>query len=210
MAFLEDFCFPLLAEQIEDGESIADEVSDAAFQLRANNAKSKLLSSGWSEGLRAKSKDDYDEYGYTSHGSDPIVGDERFHRIHTAIVEQCQKYTKLVGSDPRFHIMNSWVSIYGNGHYVPEHIHTHAHLSCVFYARASEGTGHIVFRNPAHAVYAMSYGKGDPFFSDRIEIPPKKGMLIIFPSFMPHYTKPHVSDEYRVILSANMAFDAEC
>ena len=209
MESFDAFRFSILAEKIEGGERIADHICEAAYQLRDSDDNAKLLSYGWSEGKKAEKKEDYDDYGFTSHGRHKLLSDERFHDIHTAIVRQVEKYNSHMLSSPKFHIANSWVSIYGNGHFVPEHIHTHSHLSCVFYADATEGTGHIVFRNPAYAVYSMNYGNGDQYFCDKLEIQPEKGMLIIFPSFMPHYTKPHQADEDRIILSANMKFDAE-
>ena len=209
MGFLNHFSFPVLAEMIEDGERIADDVCEAAYKLRDSDDNAKLLSRGWSEGKRAESKEDYKEYGFTSHGRHQLLSDDRFHGIHNAIVKQAEQYSSKMQSNPRFHITNSWVSIYGDGHFVPEHIHTHAHLSCVFYAAATEGTGNIIFRNPAYAVYAMNYGHGDPYFCDKFEVQPKKGMLIIFPSFMPHLTKPHEANEDRIILSSNMSFDDE-
>ena len=38
------------------------------------------------------------------------------------------------------------------------------------------------------------------------EVQPEAGMIIVFPSFIPHATKPHDSDEERVIFSGNVRF----
>ena len=93
------------------------------------------------------------QHGYTSHGSYNLLSDQRFDKLHDAVVTQVEKYTNYHDINPSFHITNSWVSIYGHGHFAPEHIHPRSHLSCVFYGAATEGTGEIVLRNPAKPSY---------------------------------------------------------
>jgi len=207
MGFENPFSFPILHEIIDDGEKLADDLCEYAYDLRDQDPNGKLISHAWHHYERAKSPEDYKQHGYTSHGNFELRDDERFDPIHQAIVKQCQKYTNALNTDPKFHLTNSWVSIYGHGHFAPEHIHGFAHLACVFYGATSEGTGEIVFRNPAASSYNMIYGNGFALWNDKFTLRPKKGMMVIFPSHMAHYTNPHLADEDRIILSCNVVFD---
>lgn len=209
MTFANPFGFPIFHEVIENGEELAENLCKDAYDLRDKDPNGKLISHAWHKFDLAKSKDDYKEHGYTSHGAYQLSTDERFDGIHNAAVAQAQKYTKNLEADPRFYITNSWVSIYGNGHFAPEHIHSFAHLACVFYGATSEGTGEIVFRNPAAASYNMVYGNGFNLWNDRYTLKPTPGMMVIFPAHMAHFTNPHMSDVDRVIFSCNIVFE-EC
>ena len=209
MTFANPFGFPIFHEQIKNGEALADDVCKLSYDLRDNDPNGKLISHAWHKFDRAQSPEDYEEHGYTSHGAFRLSEDERFDPIHKAIVSQVQKYTSHLNADPRFYLTNSWVSIYGNGHFAPEHIHGFSHLACVFYGATTEGTGEIVFRNPASSSYNMIYGNGFSLWNDKYTLHPKKGMVVVFPAHMAHFTNPHIADEDRIILSCNVVFE-EC
>lgn len=207
MSFLEPFSLPVLTEVVENGEELADNLCEAAYQLRENDPNGKLISEAWHDKRRAKSPEDYDKFGYTSHGAYRLINDPRFNDLHKTVVKQVEKYTNYCGSDPSFYLTNSWVSIYGRGHYAAEHIHGLSHLACVFYGATTEGTGELVLRNPGFPAYGMVYGSGVALFNDRYQIRPKKGMMVIFPAHVAHYTNPHMADEDRIIFSCNAVFD---
>ena len=209
MTFANPFGFPIFYEEIENGDQLADDLCDYAYDLRSQDPNGKLISHSWHKYERAKSSEDYERSGYTSHGAFRLCEDHRFDPIHKAVVSQVQKYTGNLDADPRFHISNSWVSIYGRGHFVPEHIHGFAHLACVFYGATTEGTGEIVFRNPAASSYNSIYGNGFSLWNDKYPLNPTKGTMVVFPAHMAHYTNPHMADEDRIILSCNVVFD-EC
>ena len=209
MTFANPFGFPIFYEVVENGEELADNLCKDAYDLRNKDPNGKLISHAWNKFDRAKSPEDYKEHGYTSHGKYRLDEDERFHPVHQALVKQIEKYTKNLDADPAFRLTNSWVSIYGKGHFAPEHIHSFAHLACVFYGATSEGTGEIVFRNPASPSYNMIYGNGFHLWNDKYTPCPQKGSVVVFPAHMAHYTNPHMADEDRIILSTNVEF-SEC
>lgn len=201
------FEMPLLVDDIEEGEDIAREVSEAAYDLRDQDPSGRLISHKFRDLATATSKDDFDKHGYTSHGSFNLQADKRFHRVHKATVSQMEKYMTYMKAGYEFRLSSSWVSIYGNGSFAPEHTHPLCHLSCVFYGAVTEGTGEIVFKNPAMETYNMLYGNGINVYCDLYTIQPKVGQMIIFPSFMRHYTKPHLSDDDRIIFSCNAVIE---
>ena len=54
-----------------------------------------------------------------------------------------------------------------------------------------------------YPAYAMIHDSRFGMFSDSFFIQPKKGMIIVFPSFIPHYTMAHEDTKERIICSAN-------
>ena len=79
------------------------------------------------------------------------------------------------------------------------HSHKPAQFSACYYLQA-EGTGAIVFTNPANIMAECN--PGSPFTRDyRIE--PKDGDLLLWPSWMPHEVETNFSDRERI----NLAFD---
>lgn len=201
------FQFPILIEQIENGDRIAEEFCLLAKNLRSEDKEGGLLSHDWGEAKQSGDKTDYEKSGYTSFYNQNLAEKEEFNEIHQVTVKQVEKYLNATSAhEVTFGLANSWASIYGKGHFVPDHIHPMAHLSVVFYAAATEGTGEIFFKNPAYSAYAMSYGKRG-LFRDSFIVQPKKGMMIVFPSFLQHGTKPHEDATERVIFSTNAVLD---
>ena len=203
MGIASPFDIPILIEDIKDGEDIAKEVCDAAYDLREQDPNGRLISHKFREHARATSKEELDQHGWTCHGTFHLQEDRRFHRVHTATVDAMAKYLTHMKKGLQFALTNSWVSIYGHGSFAPEHVHPLCHLSCVFYGAVSEGTGELVMRNPAMDTFSMLYGAGVDVFTDLHVISPKVGQMVIFPSFMRHYTKPHMANDDRIIFSCN-------
>jgi uncharacterized protein (TIGR02466 family) len=200
------FSFPILEFVPPHANELVETVRKNANFLQSSDSNGGVLSDGWSEGKRASSVDDYSSGGYTSFYSRRIMDMPEFEGIHNAAVEAFQAYCSVIGrGDEAFYLQHSWVSVYGKGHFVPEHIHTFSHLSCVFYAAANENTGNIVFKNPALPIYGMCQDQHASLFCDVQKLPPKVGSFYVFPSFMPHYTEKHEAEDKRVIFSSNAA-----
>ena len=64
-------------------------------------------------------------------------------------------------------------------------------LSWVYYTKTDPKCGNIVWQSTVH----------NKFFS--MEEEPKVGMLIIFPNWMPHFTKKNISNDIRISISGN-------
>ena len=76
-------------------------------------------------------------------------------------------------------------------------IHTHdseglpPHLSWVYYSKTEPNCGNIVWQTTIH----------NKFIS--MEETPNVGTLIIFPNWMPHFTKKNISNDIRISISGN-------
>lgn len=204
------FGFPILVWNTPESKKLAKQVIKSAKNLKDKDPFGGLVSDKWRTGEKAKTPDDFADHGYTSyHNQNLVYADpDEWGDIHRFVLRTVEKYTSEVGwaNEPAFKIPDSWVTVYGRSHYIPEHIHALSHLSFVYYASATKGTGQICFKNPALPMYAMVHENGKNLWHDMYEVQPEKGTIIVFPSFIPHATKPHESDEERIIFSGNVRF----
>ena len=76
-------------------------------------------------------------------------------------------------------------------------IHTHdnpgmpSHLSWVYYSKTEPNCGNIVWQTTIHNRFVS------------MEETPAVGKLIIYPNWMPHFTKKNISDDIRISISGN-------
>ena len=88
------------------------------------------------------------------------------------------------------------------------HPHANSCFSGVFYLEAPGCPGNIGFKDPRPASEVLSFDYQDwSIFKNRtVEFEPKKGRLIIFPSWLYHGTKPGMFDENdnRISLAFNV------
>ena len=80
-------------------------------------------------------------------------------------------------------------------------IHTHdsqgipPHLSWVYYSKTEPNCGNIVWQTTIHNKFIT------------MEETPEVGTLIIFPNWMPHFTKKNISNDIRISISGNAKAD---
>ena len=80
-------------------------------------------------------------------------------------------------------------------------IHTHdsvglpSHLSWVYYSKTKPNCGNIVWQTTIHNKMIS------------MEETPKVGTLIVFPNWMPHFTKKNISNDIRISISGNAKAD---
>ena len=195
------FSFPILVRDLPNGDEIADELCDFTVRLRERDREGGLI--GQEFGNTAKSPEDFAKYGYTSFTNYNLATLGAVPKVHQAACDLYQEYFHSCEQYGDFYIDTSWVATYDEGCYVPEHTHPNAHLSMVFYGQAEEGTGQIVFKNPAYPIYGHMTEGSTTMWYDNIDVEAKRGRMIIFPSFMPHRTKPHMGKQERIIFSSN-------
>ena len=80
-------------------------------------------------------------------------------------------------------------------------IHTHespgmpSHLSWVYYSKTEPNCGNIVWQTTIHNKFIT------------MEEDPTVGTLIVFPNWLPHFTKKNISDDTRISISGNAKAD---
>jgi len=199
------FSHPVITlDDYPDSAAIADKFYDKSMALMEEYPDAGLISNAWHSGKRAQSKEDFKQHGFTSYYNVNLGSREDFAFMNRAAMDAFAQYMRVVGKpDLGMKLDSAWTSIYGRDHFVPQHTHPMSHLSLVFYAAATEGTGQLVFDNPSRGHFQHFYPPEISWMQYRFSVQPKKGMFVVFPSYLAHNTEPHESDDFRVIYSAN-------
>ena len=110
--------------------------------------------------------------------------------IYNLIQEPIEKIIKT-----KFALHEWWVQKYVKGNY--HEMHTHGadpfRRSFILYVDCTKKSSAVNFYGPGHPL----------IHTDPIQVKPVKGMLILFPSFLPHEVLNNNDDE-RLILSGNI------
>lgn len=200
------FPTPLLVGA-NDNAKMCQTICDLAYAFRAKAQDASLVSDQWTRGTKSSSQADFQKKGVTSFNSGSLTDKPEWKEVASFIYSLASSMIRTVNdgaSKPS--IMNMWTTIYPPGAYVPEHVHSNSLLSGVFYAKATERCGNIVFRDPASVAKIMFMRNMTEFPAvETLHVQPvKTGAMVIFPAWLPHSTEPNESDDDRIIISFNL------
>ena len=91
--------------------------------------------------------------------------------------------------------LSGWAVSLANGGYQKRHIHPEAIVSGVFYIKLSEAS-RSANQEEGNLFFPSSHGSR--------MISPKEGMVVLFPSYLPHETIPLIKDHERVCIAFNL------
>ena len=100
-----------------------------------------------------------------------------------------------------------WININEYKDYNLPHKHPFSKISGVFYVRAPEKCGNIVFSNDSDMEYYIkdqSINTYNNYNSSTWFFPAKENTLYLFPSWLKHYVEPNLSNESRISISFNL------
>ena len=102
---------------------------------------------------------------------------------------------------------NMWANINPPGGMNRPHLHPNSHFSGVYYIKAPQNSGKLVFNEPrpgAHMVMpTRKQGKPPSHLWREVHVDPLEGRIIIFPSWLWHCVEPNESDDIRISVSFN-------
>ena len=128
--------------------------------------------------------------------------------FRNVITDKISEVLINTGLTKKFIISNYWLYVNGKGDFNRPHIHGFSTISGVFYISAPLNSGKLVLRNPnfAHgfAIDAKIVTDWNPFNSYTWEVEPEPNKLLMWPSWIDHYTLPNNSDEDRISLAFNI------
>jgi len=103
------------------------------------------------------------------------------------------------------HMCNYWVQNYDTNQTHHQHTHPHCSISGVYFIRSNENAGNLRFENPNPYVKIVLWENVKKWNGiSHYDITPKKGMLVLFPSYMTHQVLPsNSSDVIRTSLAFN-------
>ena len=102
---------------------------------------------------------------------------------------------------------NMWANINPPGGYNRPHVHPNSHFSGVYYIKAPENSGQIVFNEPratAHMVMPRrKEGEPPSHLWREVRVNPLEGRIIMFPAWLWHCVEPNESNDIRISVSFN-------
>jgi uncharacterized protein (TIGR02466 family) len=184
---IERFCFREIITKFAGCESVNDSCVSFVYEmLNDNNVRKNKLSIR--EGVQLRDM----------HTNETWC--ELFEKNVSAIYDTASDWIKHSWSiddlsDVAFGINNMWINYSPPGAYNVLHHHPHANISGVFYLKAEENSGAIVFPHPfPHELSASR--------SHRVYPEPNTGLL--FYSGLQHYVDVNHSDADRISVSFNI------
>ena len=106
----------------------------------------------------------------------------------------------------RVKIEGMWSIINKKGSFNIQHNHPNAYLSSAYYVKHPEKSGSIKFFDPREqkSIRYPKIKKYGELSAATVEIEPKEGDLLIFPSYLYHAVAENLSEENRIIISFNI------
>ncbi len=121
-------------------------------------------------------------------------------------LEACVQDYCLTYGLPELQIRNSWMNRVGKGGAVKAHRHEVSVLSGAFYPIVDKGSTPLIFKSPLHPYKMFEYSAEETKYNANLmEIPCEQGSLILFPSWIEHYTEDNTT-ENRVTVSFNTSY----
>ena len=97
----------------------------------------------------------------------------------------------------------SWINKFQKGSYAHIHSHSTTDISGVYYYKAEPDSGSIFFESP---VSQASCTDAWVQLTNRFAIPPKPGLLVLFPGWLWHGVSTNFTDHERISISWNIKF----
>lgn len=99
--------------------------------------------------------------------------------------------------------LQGWAALTREKDYQPPHVHAGSNMSCVYYVEVpdkEEPQGAIDLMNPL-ATQEMTFIPGGQ--TTHCRVPPRAGMLLIFPAYVSHTVHPFFGEGERICIVAN-------
>jgi len=200
------FPTPILAG-VSDNKGIRQKICDLAYEFKSKARDASLVSDQWLRGTKSSNQEDFERKGVTSFNSGSLTNEPKWSEVTDFIYSFANTMIQSVNDAATEPVLiEMWTTIYPAGAFVPEHVHSNALLSGVFYAKAPERCGSIVFRDPSSVAKMMFIRKMKEFPTVNTlqthDI--RDGAMVIFPAWLPHFTEVNESGEDRIIVSFNI------
>lgn len=128
--------------------------------------------------------------------------------IQKSILYYSNAFSKQCGLKGTRTLSSLWCNINSYKDYNKAHRHPESCLSGVFYIQTPANCGRLCFVRESSALidaywdrYTDSY---NTHTSREFGVPPRAGMLLLFPSWCEHFVEPNLSKEKRISLSFNL------
>jgi uncharacterized protein (TIGR02466 family) len=181
--------------EIANSETLNKKIIKSAYEVKKNTANTKP--EAWACNL------------YTTIMSGQSLTDtEPFSELKKIIVDEVTKYARELRFDIDRHplrLNECWLNIYGKGHSQDVHCHPCNVFSGIYYPKAPEGCGHLVF----HSHLGEMMLEPPVIENTNLNIPqfrvvPQPGRMVIFRSWLRHSVLPTDVQDDRISIAFNM------
>jgi uncharacterized protein (TIGR02466 family) len=207
---LDIFPAPVLNGECHNWDA-CDQICELARNHQAHNKDLLLVSGEWDNQHRSMDEKLHNTHGVTSFGTDHLLHElDEWQGPTELILGMAKELLRHIDEElcNKAWINSMWYSIYPEGGYIPEHTHSNALFSGVFYAKAEKGAGNLIFHDPAWVAKSMvmdtSYGK--QVSQTRYGAEVSTGSMYLFPGWLPHSSVGNTSGEDRIIIGFNLSF----
>lgn len=189
--------FPTVVQTVEiaEAEQLKKDVTKGIETIRASEPNS--IPDSWSCDL------------YTTIGAPTTLFQHKeFSGLGKIIMREANNFANTLELDTEKHplrVTECWVNIYGEGHAQEVHQHANSVISGIYYVKAPEGSGELLFHSPYHDTML------DPptLRASEINIPmvsfiPKEGMMVLFRSYVKHSVRPTKGNAERISIAFNL------
>lgn len=188
---------PMYTTQVDDQEEINKELSvamdNSEFTMRA-------------------------DWGHTHFQTNPQFNEDFFkiHKVETFRKEILKHvgrflaevdYNEIIGLTVKCNIFSAWFAKYEIGSYATVHSHGHADISGIYYYQVPDDFGaELFFVSPIKVAETTPCFQ---FLSDKLNVQPKEGQIILFPGWLEHGVKTNLSHKPRIAVSFNVFLEKE-
>ena len=131
---------------------------------------------------------------------------DEFKEVAFKEIDKWHKIFKLQDNQEHL-ISNIWFNINPKGGFNTPHNHPGAIFSGVFYLQCNKESGDLCFTHPGinqnYHFNGHTVKEHNNLNSGGYTIPPRAGLLVMFPSYQYHYVKPNLTDQDRIVIAFN-------
>ena len=134
-----------------------------------------------------------------------VLNEEIFKDLKQEIFKHFLNYVNNVFEyrDTDFILTTSWLTKGLKGDFGSYHYHSNIPFSGVYYPQVDELKDTIEFKNPHRKTFLFEVAKANDINVDKITVYLKKGLLLLFPSYLEHCQGMHYSDTPRYSIAFN-------
>jgi uncharacterized protein (TIGR02466 family) len=135
--------------------------------------------------------------------------DNKFSALKDVLLPVFNETLKQMAPDKNIQYkVNAWANIQDHGGYNEAHVHPFSLFSAVYYLKVTNKSGRINFKDPRlglqNHIFASSSNPPPPNNFSSIKIQPEEGLLLIFPSWLEHFTELNYDSSERISIAMNI------
>lgn len=167
------------------------------------------LHSSWIEDLYIARTERPDGKSYSVkngwQGEVNLQNDKKFSTLKNTLVPVFNETLKQIAPEKNIQFkINAWANIQDHGGYNEAHVHPFSLFSAFYYLKVTNKSGRINFKDPRlglqNHIFASSSNPPPPNNFSSIKIQQEEGLLLIFPSWLKHFTELNYDNEERFLL----------